>query len=548
MANLALIAVAKGQPPQLVCANPAWSATGDRLVYDMNATGRPSLFQVRANGSANQPISDFRSADSNARWSPDGRRLAFVSDRSGGQLDVFVGDALGKEAVNISNEPGQQTDPAWSPDGRHLAYASRPVGASAHDIVIAEADGRNPRRLEFAGSDERAPAFSPDGRSIAFESDRSGTPEIHVASLDGTGLRSLTPKVASRRPSWGPDGRIVFESARDGNPEIYVMDADGGRVRRLTNSADDDRMPSWSKDGSRIAFASSTDAGGRIMVMPSAGGAAICVAGACNKVTDGVPSFSPDGRQLAFVRITGESSEIVLVDVRTGEERPLTSGATRMFRWRPTWSPDGRFVLFSTRRQSETSVSVVEVANKTERVITSEPGDQTAVWSPDGRQIALASGRPPAVTLYTVSPDGSARRPLLAGDPAFSYWPSWVNGMIAYVRRDPKSGRLGLALLDVAAGTTWPVATSQPGQSAALSPDGKWIAFQSSVESGNTDILIIGADGTGERRLTTDPGLDETPSWSPDGRTIAFQSDRTGEMRVYLMNADGGAQRMVRRK
>jgi TolB protein len=107
-------------------------------------------------------------------------------------------------------------------------------------------------------------------------------------------------------------------------------------------------------------------------------------------------------------------------------------------------------------------------------------------------------------------------------------------------RNPGPGGRIGLALITMGDRAVHDVATRASGaQCPAFSWDGRRIAFQGQVVAGNTDVIVIDADGTGERRLTDDPGLDETPAWSPDGRLIAFQSDRTGTMKVYVMNADG---------
>jgi TolB protein len=106
-------------PPRL--SRPAWSADGRRLVYDMDPTGRPALFSILANGASNRPISTFQAADFGAVWSPDSRRLAFVSDREGGRPRVFLADANGANATRLSTEPGEPSEPAWSPDGRLVA-------------------------------------------------------------------------------------------------------------------------------------------------------------------------------------------------------------------------------------------------------------------------------------------------------------------------------------------------------------------------------------------------------------------------------------------
>jgi dipeptidyl aminopeptidase/acylaminoacyl peptidase len=218
--------------------------------------------------------------DSMPAWSPDVSRLAFVRSvyhrRSGdGDLRIYLIDAAGGPARRLP-VPGGVLAPAWSPDGQRLAFVRAREEES--QIVVASLDGGGEHVLysERPGKGKLAylndPAWSPDGSQIAFTrttvDDRSYfRPQIYVMPSDGGTPRVLAPDAAG--PAWSPDGRrIAFASVRDRNGdtcyedecvymgELYLMDADGTNLTRLTHNRGDDRSPSWSADGRRVAFAS----------------------------------------------------------------------------------------------------------------------------------------------------------------------------------------------------------------------------------------------------------------------------------------------------
>ena len=153
------------------------------------------------------------------------------------------------------------------------------------EIYVMDIDGKNQQRLTNNPNDDWNPSWFPDGERIAFSSNRDGhfrgvagiTSEIYMMDADGGNEQRLTNnRQNDRYPSWSPDGeRIAFSSDRKGdleNFDIYVMDADGGNQRRLTNHRSDDGYPSWSPDGKRIVFSSQRDGNSEIYVI-NAGGA-----------------------------------------------------------------------------------------------------------------------------------------------------------------------------------------------------------------------------------------------------------------------------------
>jgi dipeptidyl aminopeptidase/acylaminoacyl peptidase len=205
--------------------------------------------------------------------------------------------------VQLTHGDWHDANPSWSPDGKWIAFDSNRNTTEAldHDIFVMHDDASGMRRLTSGPAVDEDPTWSPDGTTLAFMSDRSGNGDIWVTRTDGTALTDLTP--SSRRldmePAWSPDGtRIAFNSYRDGNQEIYVMDADGGNVIRLTTSPGMDRHPAWSPDGTRVAFDSERSGNFEIYTMKTDGSDVRQLTN--SPLTDSRPAWSPDGRWIMF--------------------------------------------------------------------------------------------------------------------------------------------------------------------------------------------------------------------------------------------------------
>jgi TolB protein len=308
-------------------------------------------------------------------WSPDGRKLAFVSERDG-NAEIYVMNADGSGQENLTRQPASDSHPSWSPNGRKLAFVSRRDTNS--EIYVMNADGSGLRRLTRTPRDDRGPAWSPDGRAIAFVRTKCvpsppcatayGT-YLYVVNADGSGLRRLTTvRGHALTPSWSADGKTI----RYGG---YLVYADGSGRKKLhevriwtgRNIALDGV---WSPDGQRIAAVSVALSPSRrnptklgLWVANADGSNARRVAA---KATEGDPARSPDGRRIAFRRfgIGRVNSDLYVVNADGSGLRRLTRNAAKL-RWF-AWSPDGRTIAFL--RNSE--VYIVNVDGSGERRLT----------------------------------------------------------------------------------------------------------------------------------------------------------------------------------
>lgn len=262
-------------------------------------------------------------------WSPDGRRLAFLSDRGGNGLQLHLIAADGGEARQLGHFDMGASSPSWHPDGsRLLVTAAVPVDPQAHGARRKEkAAPRDPTSPELVW---RLP-YKLDGSGYTLDREK----HLFVVDAGSGKATQLTDGAFDvRGAAWSPDGqRIAHIRTRDGAPhctDLWLMDADGGNARRLSQEQSSLSSPVWTPKGDAIVCTGATDEGdaqSRLWrVDPQRGHVEPLGDASIEAVSAGTPCWSRDGRQLAFVIAKRGLQSVAAIDVDTGQVRLLVEG------------------------------------------------------------------------------------------------------------------------------------------------------------------------------------------------------------------------------
>ena len=472
--------------------NASFSADGKWIVFTSERGGSADIYRVHADGSGLERLTDDPAFDDQAALSPDGSTLVFVSSREGGFANLWLRDLSSPRARPILKTNAGSFRPSWSPDGKWIAFTSdRDTRRARWDggweliqstaLYVVRADGSSLRRLTELGGYAGSPRWSPDGRRIVFYQStpqdvypgrfgrnrpsvsqivsidvdsgavtkHTSGPGLKVAPQflpggevgflqkfgDSKGLAFVSGKTGTpgimRHPSWSADGKMVvydkpveaeaprmlpafsrdpeFSLYRTGSfaswspagdhfvlpaaPGLEIFDARGENGRAIYDSKGVQvAFPVWSPDGKAIAFGVGSYFGGH------AKPAAIAIVNAdgtgFRKVTGGpgnagFPSWSPDGKRIVY-RVAGSEQGMRIVNLEDGKGTTPTTDYDNF----PAWSPKGDLIEFTSFRDGDFEIYTISPDGSGVRRLTHTGGnDAHGVWSPDGEWIIFSSSR-----------------------------------------------------------------------------------------------------------------------------------------------------------
>lgn len=516
------------------------------------------LYATTSDGGARQ-LTMTPELEYNAAFSPDGKRIAFASERDG-NVELYVMDYDGTQTRRLTDVQAMDDHPTWSPDGQQIAFASTrdaptTLGQGWNGIYVMKADGSNVWRLSPQDTSDYSPAWSPRTDLIAFSSGNGGR-DLYMMKADGTQRRLVV-----RHGGWPAfiDGGRALAFHRRGEEnrwDIWRVNLDGSEPSVLVENA---CMPRASADGQKLAVVLRTDRLQQVAVVDVSDGAVQVITDEQSDHWN--PTISPDGETVVYHR---ESRGLATPGVEQWDApKGMQLRLLRLDGAFPAFSPDRRRIAFI---DADIDVSIgfsrVEVMNVdgSERS-TLFLGTRRSLfgmsWSAEPERIAFSHGRvfadaKFAVDIKTVSPDGGDAF-ALTGDDGNNGFPSYSPDGTQMVFRSGRDGAKNLYIMDRNGNNVRRLTEGNWTDSMCdWSPRGNWITFASDRDD-NFEIWKVRPDGTDLQKVLGGGGRNNHPHFSPDGEWIVFTSQRAGLSAesvstpqqpqpygdIFIMRADG---------
>ncbi len=495
-----------------LASSPTLSPDGTKLAFSW----RGDIWIVGSGGGTARPLTMHEGRDTSPAFSPDGKLIAFNSDRNGARHAYVVPTTGGEPKQLTFHSEGCQVE-QWYPDGKSLLINADRDHFWKHQerFFRIDAEKRSGEQLLFDDYG-RSGSLSPDGKRLLFT--REGTAwwrkgyrgsqvsQVWLCEIDTKKFKKLVDEpTGARYPLWASDGKgFYYVGGQSGAFNLWYRELGGGKEKQLTHFEDDSvLMPCVASLDGTIVFRHLFDLY-RLNPEGEEGPKRLSITVRADAVAEKTQrrrldkaekvAFSDDGLEIAMI----SGGDLWVMDTELREPRQVTS--TSEEERDPVFTPDGKSILFVSDKEGQSDLWKAERANgarywwqndqfKLTRLTNDAEVEEDLCISPTGKEVAFVRG---AGDLWLIGTDGKNERRL------FQSW-------------------------------------SRPDYD--WSPDGKWLVYALSDDQFNRDVWIWPIDGSREPfNLSRHPDDDSDPVWSPDGKAIAFTGRRYGiEVDIFLV-------------